>query len=137
MKSDLVAQLEFLGNSCNSSKSNMATPVQKENHNFFNNKARSASSWGGNHTCIFSITTQLAKVLHKIRRTENRFAYCYDSDSLESLVINRVICIPNREIFVIYNREISRQIGRLGSSVGCNVIFKPMEPFQGKKRLLN
>ena len=28
MKSDLVAQLEFLGNSCNSSKSNMATPVQ-------------------------------------------------------------------------------------------------------------
>ena len=28
MKSDLVAQLEFLENSCNSSKSNMATPVE-------------------------------------------------------------------------------------------------------------
>ena len=40
------------------------------------------------------------------RQTENRFAYCYvvwaklaiHSDRLESLVINREICIPNREI---------------------------------------
>ena len=46
-----------------------------------------------------------------------------DSASLESPVINREIFIPNREIgtfslldVYIKNREISRQIGRLGSS---------------------
>ena len=30
MNSDLVAELEILGISCNSSKSNMATPVKKQ-----------------------------------------------------------------------------------------------------------
>ena len=40
MKSDLVAELEILGSSCNSSKSNMATPVKKKNHNFKKNKDR-------------------------------------------------------------------------------------------------
>ena len=40
MKSDLVAQLDILGNYCNSSKSNMATQVEGKSKRFFKDKAR-------------------------------------------------------------------------------------------------
>ena len=67
-----------------------------------------ASSWGGKPQALyfFSITThdrigegfytKLAKL--KIVSPTAKAKMAIDRDSLESLVLNREICIPNREI---------------------------------------
>ena len=55
MKSDLVAELDILGSSCNSSKSNMATPA-KTNHNFKKIKIESCT--------IPSFRTNLTSGIH-------------------------------------------------------------------------
>ena len=85
---------------------------------------------GANHTHCICVQSQRywRRVLHKIRQTENRFAYCYmaklaiDSDRLESQVLNKSGDLHTKSgdfHYFIKNREISRQIERLGTWKLC------------------
>ena len=81
-----------------------------------------ASSWAAdNKHCIFSITTQLAKGFKKnsqlkIVSPTAIAKLAIDSASLESIVLNREIFIPNREIgrFSLFYQKIGRSPAKSG-----------------------
>ena len=80
-----------------------------------------ASSWGGKpHTLYFFQSQRIwRKVLNKIRQTENPFACCYGKTGDRPSLVKKSGDFHSRSgdfHYFIKNREISRQIGRLGSS---------------------